>query len=190
MSKYFPEPKLSGGTVKIELDLSNYAKNTTGVGTSKSAKKVDLASLKTNIDKLDIGKLETAPVDLSKLSNVIKNDVVKKAEYNAKIKSIEDKILDITNLATKTTLNAKINEVKGEMTNITNLATTAVLNAKINGVKGEMSNIANLATTAVLNAKINEVKGKIPNITNLASTTALTIIENKIPNVSNLVKKN
>ena len=79
---------------------------------------------------------------------------------------MEDETPDITNLATKTTLNAKINEVKGEIPSITNLA-----------------------TTAALNAKINEVKGKIPSITNLASTTALTAVENKIPNVSNLIKK-
>ena len=68
--------------------------------------------------------LETTPVDLSKLSNVAKNDVVKKIEYNAQIKNIEVKIPDITNVATKTTLNAKINEVKGEIHSITNLATT------------------------------------------------------------------
>ena len=50
--------------------------------------------------------------------------------------------------------------------------------------------IYNLATNACLNAKINEVKGEIPNITNLATTSALTAVENKIPSVSNLVKKN
>ena len=55
-----------------------------------------LRSLKNEVDKLDIGKLETTPVDLSKLSNVVKNDVVKKTEYNAKIKSIEDYLILIT----------------------------------------------------------------------------------------------
>ena len=59
MSEYFPEPKSLGGRVKVELDLSNYvtksdSKNTTGVDTSKFAKNVDLANLKSNIDKLDI----------------------------------------------------------------------------------------------------------------------------------------
>ena len=47
------------------------------------------------------------PVDLSKLSNVVKNDVVKKTEYNAKVKNIEDKTPDTGNLATKTILNTK-----------------------------------------------------------------------------------
>ena len=68
-----------------------------------------LISLKSRVDKLSIGKLETTPVDLSKPSDVVKNKVVKKAEYNAKIKDIEDKIPDITNLGTKSALNAKIN---------------------------------------------------------------------------------
>ena len=83
------------------------------------------------------------------------------------IKNIEDKIPGITNLATNTTLNAKISEAKEEI-----------------------PNIDNLATTAAIKAKINEVKNKIPNITNFSTTTALTaVVENKIPNVSNLVKK-
>ena len=94
-----------------------------------------LSNLKSKVDKLDVDKLITAPVDLSKLSDVVTTDVVKKDEYNAKIKNIEDKIPDITNLATKTTVNAKINEVKGEIPSITNLVTISVLNAKTNEVK-------------------------------------------------------
>ena len=61
-----------------------------------------------------------------------KNDVVKKDVYNAKIKNIEDKIPDITNLATNASLNAKIYEVKGEIPSTTNFATNASLNANIN----------------------------------------------------------
>ena len=64
-----------------------------------------------------------------KLSDAVKNDVVKKDVYNAKIKDIEDKIPDITNLATNTTLNAKMNKVKNEIPSITNLATTTALTA-------------------------------------------------------------
>ena len=123
--------------MKVELDLSNYAtkvdlKNATGVfNTSTFAKKVDLGNLKSDVDKLDLDKqkhvptnlsnlkskvdkldvhkLVPVPVDLNKLSDVVKNDVVKKDVYNAKIKNIEDKIPDITNLATNTAVNAKIN---------------------------------------------------------------------------------
>ena len=67
----------------------------------------NLSSSKSKVDKLDIDKLALVPVDLSKLSTVVKNKVVKKTEYNAKTKHIEDKIPDITNLAAKTILNTK-----------------------------------------------------------------------------------
>ena len=68
-----------------------------------------------------------APVDLNKLSNVLKTDVVKKGVYNSIIKDMEDKIPDVTNLATNATLNAKINEVINKIPNISNLATTTAL---------------------------------------------------------------
>ena len=76
-----------GGGVKVELDLSDYAtkaevKNATGVDSSKFAKNVDLASLKSDIGKLDFHKLETTSVDLSKLFGVVKNEVVRKTEYD------------------------------------------------------------------------------------------------------------
>ena len=66
MSGYFSEPKSSGGRVKVELDLSSYAikadlQNTTAADTSKFAKRVDLANLKSNIDKLNIDKLNNVP---------------------------------------------------------------------------------------------------------------------------------
>ena len=69
------------------------------------------------------------PIDLSKLSNVVKNDILKKDVYNAKIKNIEDKIPDNTNLATNTNLSAKTNEAKGKIPSITNLATTTAFTA-------------------------------------------------------------
>ena len=72
------------------------------------------------MDRLNIGKLETISVDLSKLSDVVKNEVVKKTEYNAKIKDIEDEMLDIINLPINTALNAKINAVKDETPSINN----------------------------------------------------------------------
>ena len=67
--------------------------------------------MKCKVDKLDVDKLIPVPVDLSKLSHLEKNDVVKKDAYNAKIKNVEDKIPNITILATKTTFSAIINEV-------------------------------------------------------------------------------
>ena len=122
--------------MKVELDLSNYAtktdlKNATEPDTSTFVKKFDLASLKydvdesdiyklenpsanltnlkSRVDELDVDKLLSVPFNLSKLSDAVKNDVVKKDVYNAKINNTENKILDITNLAAKTTLEAKVN---------------------------------------------------------------------------------
>ena len=76
-----------------------------------------LSSLKSKVDKLNIGKLETTAIDLSKLRDVVKNEVVKKTWYNVKIKDIEDKIPDITNLAT----NAALTTVENKMPNVSNL---------------------------------------------------------------------
>ena len=63
--------------------------------------------MKRKVEKIDVYKLVPVPVDLNKLSDVVKNDIVEKNVYDAKIKDIEDKIPDIANLASNTTLNAK-----------------------------------------------------------------------------------
>ena len=83
INQYFPKPFRSfGRNINVTVDLSNYAtktdlKNVTHVDTSNFALKTNLASLKTEVDKLDIDKLAPVPVDLSKLSDV-KNGIVKK----------------------------------------------------------------------------------------------------------------
>ena len=87
MSQYFPPYRSFGGNVKVELDLYSYAtktdlKNVTHVDISNFALKSNLASLKTEVHKIDVGNLKTVPVDLGKLSNVVKNEVVKKTVYN------------------------------------------------------------------------------------------------------------
>ena len=105
----------------------------------------NVSNLKSKVDKVDVDKLVPVPAALSKLSDELKNDVVKKDAYNAKIKNIEDKIPDITSVASNAALNAKINEIKNNISKVTKLATT--------------------------------------------TTTALTAVENKIPNVSSLSKK-
>ena len=84
MSQYFPKPyEPFGGDINVKVDLSNYAtktdiKNISHVDISSLALKTNLANLKTEVDKLDIDKLVPVPIDLSKLSNVVKSDVVKK----------------------------------------------------------------------------------------------------------------
>ena len=87
MSYYLPY-KSSSNNIKVELDLSNYAtkddvKNITHVNVSSYATKTNLAALKTEVDKIDVDKLKTVPDDLAKLSNVVKNEVVKKTDFSA-----------------------------------------------------------------------------------------------------------
>ena len=85
MSQYFPKPFNShfDDSIKVKIDLSNYAtktdiKNISHVDTSSFALKTNLASLKTEVDKLDIDKLAPVPVDLSKLNDVVKMMLLKK----------------------------------------------------------------------------------------------------------------
>ena len=84
INQYSPKPyKNFRGNINVKVDLSNYAaksdlKNATGVDTSKLAEKFDLASLKAEIDKINVDKLNTVPVDLSNLSNAVNSEVVKK----------------------------------------------------------------------------------------------------------------
>ena len=98
MSQYFPKPFRSfGGNINVKVDLSDYAtktdpKSVTHADTSSFALKTNLASLKSEVDKLDIDKLSPVPADLSKFSDVIKNDVVKKSVYYklaAKVNNID-----------------------------------------------------------------------------------------------------
>ena len=106
--------------------------------------------MKSKVDKLDVDKLVSVPVDLSKLSDAVKNDAVEKAVYNTKINNIGDKIPYITNLAANITLNAKINKVTNEIPSVTKLATTAVLST----VENKIPNISDLVKKADYDAKI------------------------------------
>ena len=83
MSQYFPKSyELLGGDINVRVDLSNYAtktdiKNISHVDTSSFASKSNLTGLKIEVDKLDVDKLVSVPVDLSKISDAVKNNVVK-----------------------------------------------------------------------------------------------------------------
>ena len=106
MSHYFPKPFRSfGGNVNVKVDLSNCAtkadlKNVTHVDISSFALKTNLAGVKTEIDKLDIDKLAPVPVDLSKLSDVVKNDVVQKTVYDKLVVKVNN--IDTNNFVWKT----------------------------------------------------------------------------------------
>ena len=148
--------------------MSNYAtktdlKNVTHVDTSSFALKTNLANLKSELDKLDIDKLAPVPVDLGKLNDVVKNDVVKKAVYD-KLVANKDNI-DTSDFVLKT----KYQTDKRELEN------------KIPYCSG-------LVKTTDYNTKITKIEGKVPDINNLAAKTAITTVKNKIPSVSNLVK--
>ena len=90
MSAYFPKQRSLGANVKGELDWSNYATKTDNLKSDVDKLDIDKSKniptnwniLKSKVDKLDVDKLVLVPVDLSKLSDVIKNDFVKKTEYN------------------------------------------------------------------------------------------------------------
>ena len=155
MSQCFTKPyKTFDRDINVKVDLSIYVtkvdiKNISHVGTSSFALKTNLANLKTEVDKLDIDKLVPVPVDLSKLSDVVKNDVVKKTVYDklvAKVNSIdtsafvlktydtdkkydtdktelEKKISDTSGLVKKTDYNTNIAEIERKVHDVTNLAT-------------------------------------------------------------------
>ena len=166
MSQYFSKPFNShfGGSIKINIDLSNYAtktdlKNVTHVDTSSFALKTNLANLKTEVDKLDIDKLAPVPVDLSKLSDVVKNDVVKTL-YDKLVTKVSN--IDTSDFVLKTMYNTDKTELERKIRNVTDF---------------------------VKKAKLSKSENKIPHINNLAIKTALTTVKDKIPDVTNLVKK-
>ena len=178
MSQYYPKPyEAFSGDINVKVNLSNYAikadiKNISHVDTSGFALQTNLANLKTELDKLDVDKLVPAPDDLSKLSNVVANDVVKKTDYNNKITEIEGKIPDTSTLATKTTLTS----IENKIPDTSSLVKKTDYNTKITEIEGKIPDISNLATKTALTT----VENKIPNVTGSATKSALTAVENKV----------
>ena len=126
MSQYFPKPFRSfEGNINIKVDLSNYAtktdlKNVTHVDISSFALKTSLASLKTEVDKLDIDKLVPVPLNLSKLSNAVKNDVVKEAVYDKLAAKVNN--IDINDFVLKTTYQTDKTELEKEIPDLPDFA--------------------------------------------------------------------
>ena len=204
MSYYLPY-KSSSNNVKVELDLTNYAtktdlKNITHVDVSSFASKTNLAALKTEVDKIDADKLKTVPIDLAKLSNVVKNEVVKKTDYRTKITSIESQIAGLT----KNTVDnlADITKLKAVDTNNfvlkTKLASdVTTLENKINTVDKKIPGINGLATktslndylqTSTFNSKITEVESKIKD-TDIIAKSAVTRANTIRSNLANYATK-
>ena len=194
MSQYFPKPyEPFGGDINVTVDLSNYAtktdlKNISHIDVSSYALKSNLASLKTEVDKLDINKLTSVPIDLAKLSNVVKNNVVKKTEYDKLVNKVNG--IDNTNFVSRSKYEKdgsdfedKIDKIEKKIPNVSNLVKKTDFNTKITEVEGKTPNISGLATSSALTA----VENKIPDISSLATTSALTTAENKIPDITGLV---
>ena len=140
MSQYFPKPcELFGGDINVKVDLSNYAtktdlKNISHIDVSSYALKSNLASLITEVDKLDIDKLTSVAIDLAKLSSIVKNDVVKKTEYDKLVNKVNG--IDNTNfvLITKyekdgSDFEDKINNIEKKIPDISNLFKKSALTA-------------------------------------------------------------
>ena len=187
MNQYFPKPyDPFGGDINVKVDLSNYAakadiKTISHADSSSFALKANLANLKTEVDKLDIDKLVSVPIDLSKLSDVLKNDAVKETDYNAKIAERENKTPDISNLATKIALNT----VEDKIPDTSCLVKKTDYNTEITKIEDKIPDVSNLATKIVLTT----LENKIPNVSRLATKVELTAIENNIPDVSKFATK-
>ena len=166
MSQYFPKPyEPFGGDISVKVDLSNYAtkadiKNISHVDTSNFALNTNLASLKADVDKLDIDKLVPVPVDLRKLIGVVKNDVVKKTKYDKLVSKVDN--IDTSGIVLETNYNIDKTKLENKIPDVTDF---------------------------VKKVKLAELENKIPDIRNLATKIALTTVENKMPDVSNLMKK-
>ena len=107
MSQYFPKGYGTfGRNINVKVDLSSCAtkanlKEATGTETSNFALKSNLASLKTELNKIDVNKFKTVPVNLSKLTNVVNNDVFKKTTYNKLVTKVHNIDTSVFVLKTK-----------------------------------------------------------------------------------------
>ena len=165
MSQYLPKPFRSfGGNINVKVDLCNYTtktglKNVTHADTSGVALKTILASLKTEVDKLDISKLAPVLVDLNKLSDIVKNDVLKKAVYDKLVAKVNN--IDTSRFVLKTKYQTDKTELEKKIPNVNDF---------------------------LKKAKLTKLENKISNVSSLATKTALAAVESKIPSVSNFKK--
>ena len=155
MSQYFPKPFISfGGNINVKVDLSNYAtktnlKNVTHVDTSNFDLKTNLASL-TEVDKLDIDKLAPVLVDLSKLIDVVKNNIVEKTVYDKLVSKVYN--IDTSEFVLKIKYQTDKKELGKKIPNMTDF---------------------------VKKTKLTELENKILDFSSLITKNAVTAVENK-----------
>ena len=194
MSKYFPPYNNSNENIKVELDLSNYAtkkdrKDITHIDASGFASKTNLAALKTEVDKIDTDKLKTVPNDFAKLSNVVKNDVVKKTDYNRLKRKVDG--IDVSKYVGRTKYETdgkaiydKIDAVEKKIPVLTDFVTTDRFNHEKNllatktastTVENKIHDASTLATkiglglllpVSIFNSKVTELEGKVTTVDN------------------------
>ena len=179
MSQYFPPYNNSSDNIKVELDLTNYTtktdlKNITHVEVSSFASKTNLAALKTEVYKIDVDKLKTAPVDLAKLTYAVENDLVKKTVYNTTVTSIEAQIAGL---------------IKNTVDNLADITKLKVIDTNSFILKTKLA-----SDVTTLENKIDTVDKKIPDISGLATKTSLTsylqtaTFNSKVTEVENKIK--
>ena len=166
---YCPKNEPTFSKTVWTINLSNYGtktdiKNISHIDTSGFTLKTNLASLKTEVDKLDIDKLAPVPVDLSKLSDMLTIDVVKKTVHDKLVAKVNS--IDKSGFVLKT---------KGDVDKLE--------------IENKIPDTSGLVKKTDLNTKISETEAKISDDSSLATKTALTTVENEIPDVSTLVKK-
>ena len=193
MGTYYPPYKNNSNNIKVKLDLANYAtkedvKNITHVDVSSYDSKSNLAALKTEVDEIDVDKLKTVLDDLAKLTNVIKNETVKKTDFNAdnyvkktkfsadtnalddKIDKVDKKIPDVSNLASKSSvtvlirdLNDRIDKIKikdyAKKTSLSGYMSTNTFNTKSTELENKIKNADIIAKSAV--TKANAIKSDL-----------------------------
>ena len=193
MTTYYSPYKSFNKNIEVELDLTIYAtktdlKNITHVDVSSYTSKTNLAALKSEVDKIEVDKLKTVPDDLAKLSNVVKNEVVKKTDFSSddyvkktkfrgdinslddKIDKVEKKNPDVSSLETKrnvTTLvknldnrtdGLKIKEY-AKKTSLTNYMLTSTFNSKSTELENKIKDADIIAKSAV--TKANSIKSDL-----------------------------
>ena len=195
---------ISSENIKVELGLSKYAtkkdiKEITHVDISSYALKTNLAASKTEVDKIDTDKLKTVPNDLAKLSNVVKNDVVKKTTYGT-LKNKVDAI-DTSGFVTRTkfttdtnALDDKIDKVEKKIPDISGLARKSSVSRLITEQKQYTDKVINVINDKDISGlaskrKLTAVENKIPDVSGLATASALTAVENRIPDITSLITK-
>ena len=150
MSHYFPKPyKPFGGDITVKVDLSNYAakadiKNISQPDTSSFALKTNLANLKTEFDKLNIDKLAPVPVDLSKLSDVVKNDVVGKDLYDKLVAKVDS--IDTSGFALKSKYNTAKLELENKIPDTSGLVKKRDYDSRIDDIEGKSPDPSVLVT--------------------------------------------